>query len=216
MLPGLSRAALPAALLGIVLTGGPAAGCGFWGDGDIGMIAGDYESSAPSPERTSFMSAARLPGGDGYALAVDAAGRARPYGMAFDGDVVPDPQRLVALGYRVLVDLAPEAGELPEHRRVSAEAGIGYHPVPIAGLVPDAADLLALAALVNDPARRPMILFAEDARHLTLAWAAVLTLSAGLSETLRAAAPVGLDADLERELVWQVRNGKYAALGIAP
>ena len=115
-------------------------------------------------------------------------------GLATGGKPSPEAlDRLKTLGFKTVVDLRTETeGTATEKQAVEAQ-GLRYVLVPITAATFSAADVAAVANVLNDPAAAPVLLHCASANRVGAVWA-VLQVQAGrpLEEAEAAGQEVGL------------------------
>ena len=117
-------------------------------------------------------------------------------GLATGGKPSPETlDRLKALGFKTVVDLRTEAeGTASEKQAVEAQ-GLRYVVVPITAPTFSAADVAAVANVLNDPAAGPVLLHCASANRVGAVWA-VLQVQQGrsLEEAEAAGQEIGLSS----------------------
>ena len=117
-------------------------------------------------------------------------------GLATGGKLSPDAlDHLKTKGFKTVVDLRTEAeGTAAEKQAVEAQ-GLRYVSVPISAATFSAADVAAVAKVLNDPAAAPVLLHCASANRVGAVWA-VLQVQQGrsLEEAEAAGQEIGLTA----------------------
>ena len=130
-------------------------------------------------------------------------------GLATGGKPSPEAvDRLKALGFKTVVDLRTEAeGTASEKQAVEAQ-GLRYVLVPITAPTFSAADVAAVANVLNDPAAGPVLLHCASANRVGAVWA-VLQVQQGrsLEEAEAAGQEIGLSSTAMVEATRRVATG---------
>jgi protein tyrosine phosphatase (PTP) superfamily phosphohydrolase (DUF442 family) len=169
----MKRPAFPFLALLYLACSGPAAACGWWGDGELGRADDDVPSLAEdgAPAIPAGRRAALLPGGEGYGIAVFRPDLAVPYLRATGGRSLTRIGELRVAGFAAVIDLGTPVAEAARHRAESAEAGMRYTSIPVVGTLPAAGDVTLFSGLVGDPGNRPLLVYAPDSGLLAAMWA---------------------------------------------
>ncbi|MEN8195249.1 MAG: hypothetical protein ABFS30_01895 [Pseudomonadota bacterium] len=162
--------------LGLVMAfAGPALACGWWGDGEMNQegdeIAADGKpvgETATSPIPAG-LEAARLPGEAGYGIAVFRPDMAIPYLRATNGRRIARIGQLKEAGFVAIIDLGtPAAAGL--HRVETETLGMQYVNIPAIGGMPTAKQVELFTETIEDPANRPLVVYAPESSLLGNMW----------------------------------------------
>lgn len=194
--------------------------CGFWGDGDVGMITNEFDVapngrllSQIDPVVARGIADTRVPGNRGFSFALRNPTEAIPYKNAVgDADYVPIT-RFRDLGFVSVIDLDPHTAETEEHRRQTQATGINYYSVPIDGFPPHHQRVRRFAEIISDPGNLPVIVYAENSVDLAALWTAY-RFSSGMerASAINEGRLLGLQYSEEQEMQWHLLNGKLAIL----
>lgn len=198
----------------------PARACGFWGDGDVGMISNDSDVdtegrylSQADPLVARGVVETRLPEGRGFSFALKEPTQPIPYKLAIKEDSFLSIGELRAFGIVSAIDLVPSASAIPHHREETLASGIRYFSIPVDSFPPHADQVRQFSKIVSNPANFPIIVYAENSEILASLWSAYRYLS-GIEQRQAVAEGkrLGLHYQFEEELHWHLRNGKLASL----
>jgi uncharacterized protein (TIGR01244 family) len=127
-------------------------------------------------------------------------------GLATGGKPSPETlERLMALGFKTIVDLRTESeGTAAEKQAVEAQ-GLRYVSVPISAATFSVADVEAVAKVLNDPATAPVLLHCATANRVGAVWA-VLQVQEGrsLEDAEAAGQKIGLTSPVMVEAMKRV------------
>lgn len=154
---------------------GPALACGWWGDGEMSRDddaavddAGREPDAGPIP---AGIEAARLPGEAGYGIAVFRPDMAVPYLRATNGRKIARIAQLKEAGFVAVIDLETPAAAAELHRAETEALGMRYVNIPATGGLPTAEQVALFTGTVDDPANRPLVVYAPEASLLGNMWA---------------------------------------------
>lgn len=204
----------------LLFSHGLAFACGFWGDGDIGMITNDSDVAADGrplnqigPIVAKGIAETRLPGDRGFSFAMKNPSQAIPYSQAVAGNALLMINELREAGFTSVIDLVPLSTATKEHQNQSVEARVNYFSVPIDSFPPHFESVLAFAEVVSVPAHFPLIVYAENTTDLASLWVAYLYYSGvERSVAISEGRMLGLGFQAEEEMQWHLNNGKLAIL----
>ena len=117
-------------------------------------------------------------------------------GLATGGKPSPEAlDRLKALGFKTVVDLRTEVEGTATEKQALEAQGLRYVSVPITAATFSAADVAAVANVINDPAAGPVLLHCASANRVGAVWA-VLQVQQGrsLEEAQAAGQEIGLSS----------------------
>lgn len=170
---------LPLAALCLVTAyAAPVFACGWWGDGEmnrddggaaIGADARTFEQTDAEPIPPGLQ-AARIPGQDGYGIAVFRPDLAVPYLRATNGRRINRIDELREAGFVAVIDLGTPAAEARLHGDETRAAGMNYVHIPVAAAGPTPDYVALFSAAVADKANRPLLVFADEASMLGDMW----------------------------------------------
>jgi hypothetical protein len=151
---------------------GPASACGWWGDGEIGRVDDDTPviGETGAPAIPAGRRAARLPGEEGYGIAVFRPDMAVPYLRATGGRRLARIGELKAAGFVAVIDLGTRAAVAGLHQAESEAVGMRYVNIPIAGAMPAAGEVALFSSFVGDPGNRPLLVYAPESGLLGTMW----------------------------------------------
>lgn len=152
---------------------GPALACGWWGDGEMNReddaavdgVGGESDAD-PIP---AGVQAARLPNEAGYGIAVFRPDMAVPYLRATNGLRIARIGQLKEAGFVAIIDLGtPAAAGL--HRAETGALGMRYVSIPATGGMPTAEQVELFSNTIEDPANRPLVVYAPESSLLGNMW----------------------------------------------
>jgi len=196
--------------------------CGFWGDGDVGMINSESDVgidgrylSQIDPIVAKGSAETELPGGQGFSFMLRDPTRAIPYTLAVKGEKFHSIGELRAIGITSAVDLISKSSEIHLHREETLATGIQYFSIPIDSFPPRPDQVRQFADIVSDLKNFPIIVYAGNSEILASLWSAYRFFS-GVDQRLAVSEgkSLGLGYKHEEELHWHLRNGKLADLGL--
>ncbi|OHC75875.1 MAG: hypothetical protein A3G18_02080 [Rhodospirillales bacterium RIFCSPLOWO2_12_FULL_58_28] len=146
----------------------PANPCGWWGDGEVDLTGreityGNPEDASPA---SSYSSAAMT----GHGIAIFRPDHAVPYLRAVAGRNISGINRLKPAGFVFVIDLGMPTATAALHRAEAEGAGMGYIGMAVEGETPSAEQVKQFSAAVDDPANRPMVVFAPTSELLGTIW----------------------------------------------
>ncbi len=203
-----------ALLLAGALSAGEAGACGWWGErGDMlaeekGVLVGAEGKAldAPRPESRDL----RIPGRQGFGLAVRRADRALPYRQVADG---ADITSLAGLGFVAVIDLGTPAAEARRHGGESKAAGMRYFNLPGPATPPDPVQIRRFSRLIEAAANRPLLIYAASADQLAVMWTLhQVQRGVGRATAMAEGRGFGLTWQSENELHWHLRHGSLKTL----
>lgn len=213
---------LPLWILGLTLSGAQeiSYGCGFWGDGDVGMITNEFDVTADGrplremdPIVVQGIESMRIPGNRGFSFVMNSSSQAIPYTRAVANDNYLSVTELTELGFSSVVDLSPVSSETRLHGDQSRDAGVTYFSIPVENFPPHSKRVLEFAAVVSDPHNFPLIVYAGNPTDLAVLWTAYrFSEGVGRSTAIMEGRELGMAFSVEEEMHWHLLNGKLAIL----
>lgn len=206
--------------LWLLLPHGLVLACGFWGDGDVGMITNDSDVAADGrpldqldPVVAKGIAETRLPGNRGFSFVLKDAMQAIPYARAVTSSEFTSINELKASGFVSVIDLLPLSAATRAHQSQSTDARISYFSVPVDTFPPQYKSVLSFAEIVSTSANFPMIVYAGNSTDLAALWAAYrFYTGAERSAAIAEGRELGLGFPAEEEMQWHLLNGKLAIL----
>ena len=206
--------------LSLTCPNGVARACGFWGDGDVGMINNDSGVDVEGrylnqvdPAVAKGITETQIPGRRGFSFALRESTRAIPYNLAVESGKFFDIGELRAIGITSVVDLLPPSSEIHQHRAETLTSGIRYYSIPVETFPPHTDQINQFAKIVADPSNFPIIVYAGSSESLASLWSAY-RFSIGVKQqtAVSEGKALGLRHHFEEELHWHLRNGKLTGL----
>jgi hypothetical protein len=148
-----------------------AVACGWWGDGEMSRHGESIDVSAKgSATIPGGDQAAKIPGEEGYGIALFQPERAVPYLRAVQGRPVNTIKQLKDSGFSAVIDLGTQSSTAKLHRIESESVGIRYISIPISGSLPSKAQVALFSATVDTASHRPLVVYAPDITLLGDMW----------------------------------------------
>jgi len=158
----------------------PAVACGWWGDGEASdtddaididaqghPIVEEYQQGRgpllPSPMK--------VPQAMGYGIAVKSLAEAVPYLDATGGLAANSIDQLAGLGYAAVIDLGTPPSVATLHRAETESLDMRYFNIPGDDKAGTGKDIATFAAIVNDSANLPLLVFGRSKQGLGKIWA---------------------------------------------
>ncbi len=162
------------ALAFVVLPVIPAQPCGWWGDGEMSK---HYEEARKAPDgsiipTTLDLATAKLPGREGYGMAVIEPGKAVPYLLATFGRPLVRIEELKAFDFVGVIDLGNPASTAELHRVETEAAGMRYFSIAVASDTPSIEQTRDFARMVAESGEGALLVHAPTAALLAFMWAA--------------------------------------------
>ena len=197
--PGVAALCLAAVL------SGPALACGWWGDGEMNRdtdtaAAGSHEDTGAA-RIPAGLQAARVPGREGYGIAVFRPDLAVPYLRATEGRRIARIEELKALGFAAVIDLGTPVTAAMSHRAETEALSMRYMNIPAAGGTPTPDEVALFSATLAGSANRPLLVYAPEAQLLGDMWTQHrLAQGAPLGTALGEGLVFGISRELEQAL----------------
>lgn len=196
------------ALCLVTTIAGPASACGWWGDGEMSQEGnaavddvGGEPDAGPIP---AGVEAARLPGKAGYGIAVFRPDMAVPYLRATNGQRITGIEQLKEAGFVAVIDLGTPAATARLHRVETEALGMHYVNIPATGGIPAAERVALFAGTIDDPANRPLVVYAPESSLLGNMWVLHrLAQGAPLGTALGEGLAFGISREIEESLAGQ-------------
>ena len=177
--------------------------CGWWGDGEMirhhseDLMAPD---GTPVPEILDQQTA-KLPGREGYGLAVSAAGNAVPYLQATYGRALNRISELKSFGFKAVIDVGTAKKTAQLHRVETETVGMRYYNIPVKGGTPSIKQASLFSQMVMDSSDGPLLVYAPTAALLGTMWASHrLNHGAPLEFSIKEGKLLGITAEQEAAL----------------
>ena len=181
----------------------PAHACGWWGDGEMGRHSAS-SSTAAGDSRTDTrldMKNAKLPGREGYGLAVTGPGLAVPYLQATNGRAPIRISELKTFGFAAVIDLGTPKETARLHEAETRAAGMRYMSIPVDANIPGRRQTRLFNQMIARTDGAPLLVYAPSAPLLAYFWAAHrLSLGAPLAFAIRQGRSLGLTPEQETAL----------------
>lgn len=195
------RNAMLAVILGVVAACpmAPALACGWWGDGEMRRaFAEDRNGAAVTGSTTLTPELLRIPGDNGFGVSVLDAATLIPYQSLTHGRA---PDRIAGFkpyGVTTVIDLGTPPAVAALHRRETEAAGMTYHSLPMADIMPTPRQTRQFADWVVGASDAPLLIYAPDRSRLAAMWVAYrLALGAPLAASLAQGRRLGLTPEQE-------------------
>lgn len=187
----------------IAITPAPVYACGWWGDGEMGRHTG-ADITSPGGKRANTrldLKAAKLPGRDGYGIAVTQPGLAVPYLQATYGRPLNRIADLKAIGFAAVIDVGTPEQTARLHRAETEVAGMRYLNIPVKGDMPNIQQIRLFNRMITKSGGAPLLVYAPSAPLLAFIWAAHrISLGAPFAFAIQQGKSLGLTAGQETEL----------------
>lgn len=160
-------------MLFIAFVPNPSNACGWWGDGEMKLHSREdllAPNGAPVPE-TLDKNTAKLPGREGFGIAVLNPGHAVPYLQATYGRPLNRISELKSMGFNVVIDVGTPAKIAQLHRAETETAGMRYYNIPVDGDTPSTEQSKLFSQIVMDTNDGPLLVYARTLPLLGMIWA---------------------------------------------
>ena len=152
----------------------PASACGWWGDGEAAdsddAVEVDAKGNPIILRNPLMLSPMKVPRAAGFGIAVSSKTRAVPYLETTGGLAVNKIGQLAGLGYAAVIDLGTPTRVATLHGRETTGLGMRYFNIPGGKGSWTHKNISQFAAIVNDSANLPLLVFGQSKATLGRIW----------------------------------------------
>lgn len=144
--------------------------CGWWGDGEMNQEDEAVEVDEGDESGPLMQLVSRVPGGQGFGLAVSELNRASPYLDAVGGRKIKRISQLRDAGLIAVVDVGTPPVVARLHRAETEAMGMRYFSIPVAGSGPTPDQMALFQRITKDADNLPLVVYSARAGLLSEMW----------------------------------------------